>query len=61
MGWKLLAAVDTRTQFGMSGGQYGVSVVEPGLPGRYRYLLFDAACTETAMATATTNLQRGWP
>lgn len=46
-GWRLIAAVDTRTQFGRNGGQYGVSLSEPdGILGKFRYLLFDLARTE---------------
>lgn len=48
-GWKLLASVDTRQKFGGAGGQYGVSIVDPGgTLGRYRYLLFDVMRTEAA-------------
>ena len=46
-GWKLLASVDTRKQFGMDGGQYGVSLTDADLIGNYRYLLFETAKTET--------------
>ncbi len=48
-GWKLLAAVDTRPKEGEPGGQYGVSIAETaaGL-GKFRYLLFDVARTDSA-------------
>lgn len=46
-GWKLLAAVDTRTKQGQGGGQYGVSITDStGALGKYRYLLFDFVATE---------------
>src|SRR4051812_45595536 len=46
-GWKLIATVDTQPPQGVGGGQYGVSVTEPGGSlGRYRYLLFDSVPTE---------------
>jgi len=46
-GWKLLAKVDTRTKFGIAGGQYGVSISDTsGALGRYRHLLFDVFKTE---------------
>lgn len=47
-GWKLIATVDTRKQFGMDGGQYGVSLKEKSgaALGTYRYLLFDVSRTE---------------
>lgn len=46
-GWKLIASVDTRTQFGENGGQYGVSVSGAGGSlGKYRYLLFSVFQTE---------------
>lgn len=46
-GWKLIASVDTRTQFGENGGQYGVSVSgTAGSLGKYRYLLFSIFQTE---------------
>ena len=46
-GWKLLATVDTRKQFGSAGGQYGVKVTDPAGPlGSYRYLLFEVSRTE---------------
>jgi len=47
-GWKLIAQVDTRTQQGEAGGQYGVSISDSGgILGKYRYLLFDVSRTET--------------
>jgi hypothetical protein len=46
-GWKLIASVDTRTQFGENGGQYGVSLSGAGGSlGKYRYLLFSIFQTE---------------
>src|SRR4051812_15285159 len=47
-GWKLLGRVDTRPASGAPGGQYGVSIFDSdeGL-GKFRYLLFDLARTET--------------
>ena len=48
-GWKLIAQVDTRMKGVESGGQYGVSISDSaGIIGKYRYLLFDIAPTETA-------------
>ena len=45
--WKQVAQVDTRPKSGSAGGQYGVSITDStGSLGRYRYLLFDIACTE---------------
>ena len=55
-GWKLIAAVDTRTKVARSdtdattdGGQYGVSIrgKDGGVVGQYRYLLFVAFVTES--------------
>ncbi|MDX6712767.1 MAG: hypothetical protein QOH96_3783 [Blastocatellia bacterium] len=47
-GWKLIASVDTRPKQGELGGQYGVSISDPGgMIGKYRYLLFDCGETET--------------
>lgn len=47
LGWKLIASVDTRSKFDVSGGQYGVSVSDAaGIVGSYRYLLFDMLRTE---------------
>ena len=46
-GWKLIASVDTRTQFGENGGQYGVSISgATGSLGKYKYLLFSVFQTE---------------
>ncbi len=46
-GWKLIASVDTRSQFGENGGQYGVSISgAAGSLGKYRYLLFSVFQTE---------------
>lgn len=46
-GWKLIASVDTRTQFGETGGQYGVSLTGAGESlGKFRYLLFSVFQTE---------------
>jgi len=46
-GWRLVATVDTRRQFGRQGGQYGVSVADPaGSLGKFRYLLFEVAATD---------------
>jgi hypothetical protein len=46
-GWNLIGSVDTRTQFGENGGQYGVSVSGgAGSLGKYRYLLFSVFQTE---------------
>ena len=53
-GWKLLASVDTRPAFKMDGGQYGVSVAATDSLGNFRYLLFDAAATETNDAFGNT-------
>jgi len=48
-GWKFIAAVDTRVKGEEDGGQYGVSLSDAdGTVGKYRYLLFDIAPTETA-------------
>jgi Peptidase of plants and bacteria len=47
-GWKLITKVDTRPKAGESGGQYGVSISDTeGAIGKYQYLLFDMATTET--------------
>jgi hypothetical protein len=47
-GWKLIAAVDTRTDPDTDGGQYGVSITDArGTVGKFRYLLFDSVPTET--------------
>ncbi|OQC21771.1 MAG: Plant Basic Secretory Protein [Planctomycetes bacterium ADurb.Bin069] len=46
-GWKLIAAVDTRSKGG--GGQHGVSLAgDDGVLGAYRYLLFAISRTEAA-------------
>jgi hypothetical protein len=49
-GWKVLATVDTRsTDETKDGGQWGVSIADPGgALGRFRYLLFDCYVTEVA-------------
>lgn len=45
--WKRIAQVNTRPASDGAGGQYGVSIADStGSLGRYRYLLFDIACTE---------------
>jgi hypothetical protein len=47
-GWKVVANVDTRPRDGEPGGQYGVSISDSaGVIGKYRYLLFEMARTET--------------
>jgi hypothetical protein len=48
VGWKRLAAVDTRPAQGYEGGgQYGVSITDKsGSLGKFRYLLFDCSATE---------------
>jgi hypothetical protein len=47
VGWKRVAAVDTRPPGGDTGGQYGVSITDPsGSLGKFQYLLFDCAATE---------------
>ncbi|HUR37700.1 MAG TPA: hypothetical protein VM009_07775 [Terriglobales bacterium] len=48
VGWKLLAAVDTRPkEGGRMGGQYGVNIRgKAGSLGKFRYLLFDAVEAE---------------
>ncbi len=46
-GWKLIAKVDTRPK-SEPGGQYGVSISDTdGVIGKYRYLLFNIASTES--------------
>ena len=48
-GWALIAKVDTRPAAGEGGGQHAVSIHDSDGPiGKYRYLLFDVARTETA-------------
>jgi Peptidase of plants and bacteria len=48
-GWKLIATVNTKAKDdGDNGGQYGVSISDTnGVIGKYRYLLFDIASTES--------------
>lgn len=47
VGWKSIAAVDTRPKSGEPGGQYGASVNNPGgTLGKFRYLLFDVLPAE---------------
>ncbi len=47
-GWKLIDQVDTRVKGVDGGGQYGVSISDStGIIGKYRYLLFDIAPTES--------------
>ncbi|MBN1506919.1 MAG: hypothetical protein JW955_08735 [Sedimentisphaerales bacterium] len=54
-GWRLIARIDTRAKETESGGQYGVSISEPGgILGKCRYLLFDVARTEAADAFGNT-------
>ncbi len=54
-GWELLASVDTRSDQGRPGGQYGVSVSNSeGLVGTYRYVLFDIFRTEAEDAFGNT-------
>jgi hypothetical protein len=49
VGWKRIAAVDTRPPGEDTGGQYGVSITDPsGSIGKFQYLLFDCAATELA-------------
>jgi hypothetical protein len=48
VGWTLIASVNTVAAKGFEGGQYGVSVMNPGGSlGKYRHLLFDCYVTET--------------
>ena len=48
-GWRRIARVDTRPPAGERGGQYGVSISDPGGSlGRHRYLLFEISLTEDA-------------
>ena len=51
VGWRLVASVDTRPKDGPPGGQYGVSISDPGAA---RYLLFDIVRTEDADAFGQT-------
>ena len=54
-GWKLIAKVDTRSNEGENGGQYGVSISDSaGTLGKYQYLLFDISRTEAADAFGNT-------
>jgi|SRR5579862_1424226 len=49
VGWSRVAAVDTRPQGGDGGGQYAVRIANPaGSLGKFQYLLFDCAVTETS-------------
>jgi hypothetical protein len=49
VGWKRIAAVDTRPPGEDTGGQYGVGIADPsGSLGKFQYLLFDCAATELA-------------
>src|ERR1039457_3057493 len=58
-GWKLIASVDTRTQFGENGGQYGVSLSGAGGSlGKYRYLLFSIFQTEVELIESEDVLRR---
>jgi hypothetical protein len=58
-GWVLIAKVDTRTDYGDEGGQYGVSVQAPsGKLGDYHYLLFVCSATETSDAFGNTFYSR---
>jgi Peptidase of plants and bacteria len=46
-GWTLIAKVNTRSQFGSRGGQYGVSVSSSNGPlGKFRYVLFECLPTQ---------------
>ena len=54
-GWRFIAKVDTRIDGVARGGQYGVSLSDPGgLIGKYRYLLFDISPAETSDAFGNT-------
>jgi hypothetical protein len=54
-GWQLIAKVDTRSNQGEDGGQYGVSIWDSaGAIGRYQYLLFDISRTEETDAFGNT-------
>jgi hypothetical protein len=47
-GWTLIASVNTVSSNGFEGGQYAVSIANPGGSlGKYRHLLFDCFVTET--------------
>src|SRR5205085_804381 len=47
-GWKFIAKIDTRPKDGGGAGQHGVSISDStGSIGKYRYLLFDIARTES--------------
>lgn len=48
-GWKLIANVDTRPASGDAGGQYAASIADSaGALGKFRYLLFDMARTDSS-------------
>jgi hypothetical protein len=48
VGWTWIASIDTRPGTADRGGQYGVSISTPnGAVGRFQYLLFVCAVTET--------------
>jgi hypothetical protein len=54
-GWTLITTVDTRTQFMMAGGQYGVNISDAsGTLGKYRYLLFDISCNDPKDTSSNT-------
>jgi len=54
-GWQFLAAIDTRTEPGRPGGQYGVSITDAaGVLGKFRHLLFDVLATEQVDAFGNT-------
>lgn len=54
-GWTLIARVNTTSQFGHRGGQYGVSISSTNdSTGKFRYLLFDCATTEDEDAFGNT-------
>lgn len=47
-GWTLIASVNTVSTNGFQGGQYAVSITNPGGSlGKYRHLLFDCYVTES--------------
>ncbi len=68
-GWTLIASIDTRPKQGEPGGQYGVSISDPGgTLGKFRYLLFDISRTEaddpfgnTFSARSTSTTARSTP